>query len=224
MKETIQKTMKYKVTDFQLVLTLLNVMYGVFLGVFSQYLVQFSDAEHHPIDIKFLVCSENIFFVASLFLYYLLDWFSSNITLLFEKGTNHIILLSAIIFIFWLGFMLIIALNPGNSLFLSFGIYSAIASSLDIELKYKVLQEDEVIELRHSWRKYHFFFIRLLLSLILIFFSVLLIYNANSASQEAMSMICYLAFIGLIIAKLFRYFWLVNLKDIHDRLKPVSNE
>lgn len=221
MKRELESSLKHKVADFQLILTLLNVMYGVFLGVFAQYLIEFSNHGSEKPAIHFLVCWENVFFVIMFFVYYIMDWFSANITLLFEKGTNHILLLFAIIFIFWLGFMMIISLDPNSGLLLSFGIYSAIVSSLDIELKYKILVDDEVVELRHSWKKYLFFVIRLLLSIVLIFFSILLIYNANEISKFTMLVLCYGTFSALIIAKLFRYFWLVYLKNNHDCLKSV---
>ena len=221
MKKKIAIALTHKVADFQLILTLLNVMYGVFLGVFAQYIVEFTTSTNTT-SIHFLINSENIFFVAMFFFYFIVDWFSANITLIFEKGTNHLLLIFAIIFIFWLGFMLIIALDPKSYLFLSFGVYSAIASSMDIELRYKVVQEGENLELKHFLNKIYFFIFRFFFSLALILFSILLMLNPDNLQDKSSKIACYIIFISLIVLKVFRYFWLVYLKNNHECIKSAT--
>ncbi|MDP1814034.1 MAG: hypothetical protein Q8K92_06255 [Leadbetterella sp.] len=214
MKQKIQDTISYKVANSGLVLTLLNVMYGVFLGVFAQYLVIIGTEEITKTPtVEYLITKNNCIFLFAFLIYFVIDWFSANITLIFEEGVNHLILILAILFIFWLGFMLINAIEPNNYLFLSFSIYSAIASSLDIRIKYSLNESNELQEI---WKKYVFFIIRLLFSFILLFFSILLILNANLESELIMKSLCYLFLAFIIIAKIIRYFVLVYSKLKYD--------
>lgn len=210
MKKIILDTMSYKVANSGLVLTLLNVMYGVFLGVFAQYLVIIGteNVTKTP-TVEYLITQNNCIFLFAFLIYFVIDWFSANITLIFDQGVNHIILILAILFIFWLGFMLINAIEPNNYLFLSFSIYSAIASSLDIKIKYSINESEELQEI---WKKYVFFIVRLLFSFILLFCSILLILNANHGSEQIMKYLCYFFLALIIIAKIIRYFVLVYSK------------
>jgi hypothetical protein len=132
---TKNKTFRYKF-DHTLVSSILNTIYAIFLGLLFTFFVQLKlDIDGKVKEIGLMVSLENASLVSILALYFIFDWFSTNITIKIKDGFNNLLLIIFVILIVFLGVMVILAFDPNpNRLYWLFGFYAVIVTGWDILL------------------------------------------------------------------------------------------
>lgn len=114
-------------------LSILNTVYSVFLGLLLSYLFQFSGTPTP--QIKITLTAGNWIPVSLLFFYYILDWFSTNISLQFFVRISHIFLMCLTLLIAYLGGMVILAFDVSKPfLYPLFATYAIVVAIYDVML------------------------------------------------------------------------------------------
>lgn len=123
--------------DSALVLSILNTIYAIFLGLLFTFLVQIKSDESSG-DVKgitLMVSSSTLKPVIILSLYFLFDWFTTNVTIPLKTGFNNLLLILFVVLIVFLGVMVALAFDPNPiRLYWFFGIYAVIVTAWDILL------------------------------------------------------------------------------------------
>ncbi len=129
-------TLQYKF-ESNLVLSILNTIYAIFLGLLFTFLVQIKSNESNG-DVKeitIMVSLNNIAPVIILSLYFLFDWFTTNVTIPLKKGFNNLLLILFVVLIVLLGVMVALAFDPNPMrLYWLFGMYAVVVTAWDILL------------------------------------------------------------------------------------------
>ncbi len=133
---TKRKTFHYPFNS-NLVLSILNTIYAIFLGLLFTFCVQLkvNDSDGNVKEISIMVSSANIFPVVILALYFLFDWLTTNVTIPLKEGFNNLLLIIFIILVVFLGLMVALAFDPNPfPLYWSFGSYAVIVTIWDVLL------------------------------------------------------------------------------------------
>ena len=115
--------LKYTIRDKNIVTTMMNVMYAVFLGLLASTIIHINNSPgNHTVTL--IVDRGNLLWLLLFLSYFVLDWFSANVTMLYDNGVNHFILMASLILVAWFGTMMVASVSPSFGLMCSFALYA----------------------------------------------------------------------------------------------------
>jgi len=205
--------LKHRVDD-KVANSILNITYSITIGLFFKRLFFTSTTTlggSVETEIAFLLSPENWLAIVLILLYFIIDWFSTNVTII-EEGANHIILFLSVIFIFYYGFICSQSIFPSEILFLHFGIYNIMVCGHDFLIPLNTEGIDGKDKLTYTIQKIFIFICRLALSgwLVAASFAYL---NESTPMLTSEKKDMFLVVGILVLVKLIRYFYYVYLNE-----------
>jgi len=200
--------LKYTIHDKNIVTTMMNVMYAVFLGLLASKITYINNPlGNHTVTL--IVDRGNLTWLLLFLSYFVLDWFSANVTTLYDRGINHFIHMVSLILVAWLGIMMVASISPGFSLVSSFALYAVFVPIGDFFVRGNASLRSQL-----KWRLPLFIITILRLSIasyLCINIISLKLWCDNAEQASATSNL--IAWVGVYVAlKLFRYLWLIFIK------------